>query len=79
LSAQNGAEQSAFDRACVLECLARARACAGLPEAGELRDRARRAGEVLADEGTRRSFWDCWMRDRGTGWTRAGEPGRSAG
>jgi len=51
LSGQNGDEQTPFDRASALECLARAHACVGLPEAGKLRADAERAGgEIPAVE-----------------------------
>ena len=52
LSVQNGAAQTAFDRAAAVECLARAHACAGERDtAARLRSEAERlAAEVPADE-----------------------------
>ena len=56
LSAQNGAEQTPFDRAWMLEYLALARDCAGSLESAELQARARRAGDELVDEGDKKVF-----------------------
>jgi hypothetical protein len=52
----NGDEQTAFDRAAALECLARSHACAGLADAANRRETARRAGELIEDTEERTLF-----------------------
>ena len=57
LSAANGERQSPFDRACALECLARAHACAGHgDEARMYRKMAIEAGRRISDQGERKAF-----------------------
>ena len=56
LSDANGDEQTAFDRAAALECLARSHACAGLADAGSRRETARQAGELIEDAEERAVF-----------------------
>ncbi len=52
----NGDEQTAFDRAAALECLARSHACAGLADAANRRETARQAGELIEDAEERAAF-----------------------
>ena len=56
LSDANGDQQTAFDRAAALECLARSHACAGLADAGSRRETARQAGERIEDAQERAAF-----------------------
>lgn len=56
LSDANGDQQTAFDRAAALECLARSHACAGLADAGSRRETARQAGELIEDTEERAVF-----------------------
>ena len=56
LSDANGDQQTAFDRAAALECLARSHACAELADAGSRRETARQAGELIEDAEERAVF-----------------------
>ena len=56
LSDANGDEQTAFDRAAALECLARSHACAELADAESRRETARQAGELIEDAEERAVF-----------------------
>lgn len=52
----NGDEQTPFDRAAALECLARSHACAGLADAANRREKARQTGELIEDTEERAVF-----------------------
>ncbi len=56
LSDANGDQQTAFDRAAALECLARSHACAELADAGSRRETARKAGALIEDPDERAVF-----------------------